>query len=262
MSVTLDFIPETSNPSNWLQIATLLTSIFVPILVASFGYWQYVKSFKNKIYEKRLSTIYAPAYSYLVKQEKVRELLGFSDELWDLNNYPILSLTSTIQKQTINSEGVNVTSSKSNGIVHTDYVLNLINEFILPNAEYAPSNLLNAANAYIVVLEYEKRYQSDFGDNPIFSDILKTLHNKIPSTLTKSNELQKEIKKLVEQNIVDKKALQANFIIYFNATYQKVSIENDLISEITSGYKLCLTKLNLIDSASKKNILKWPNKKH
>lgn len=258
MNILIEFSETTKNNIDWLQVATLLAAIFVPLIVAWIGYKEISKNFQNKVMEKRLSKIYAPAYSYLIKQEKLRELYGFTDALWDLKNVPILSISSSKITITLNSETSKTDTTSSIGIIHTDHLVSLINNYILPNCEFASPNLLNIVNSYLIVLEYEKKYQKQFENNPIVLDAIKTISEEIPNSITKANDLTKEIEKLVARNLISPNFLSPNFIIYYNATTQKVRLENGLIIEIIEGYQDCLTSLSLMNKKDKKSMLTWP----
>ncbi|WP_337527382.1 hypothetical protein [Zhenhengia sp.] len=254
MEIIIEFLGEPQKQSSLLPILTFLASIVVPVSVGLMGFGQINKQFKNNVYEKRLGTIYAKAYSLIVKQEKLRELLGFDKKMWNVTDFPILSISSVKKDLTKN------VSTSTPGTVHTDHILVLIEQDILPNSEFARPKLLNLVNEYLIVLEYEKKMEHKYPNKQKLLETIKLIHSSIDPSITRAIDIQNVINKMYEAGEIDLPYTDPAFTILYNATTQKVRIENELILEIIDGYKECINNLNLEKQSDKNTFLQWPKK--
>lgn len=118
------FIQATKQPSGvdifisyWIPIIQLLI-VFIGAIAGLYKYY----STKNKeINEKMLSEVYAPLYQYFVKQELYCFINGFKR---NIDEAPIIELTSKKTKQTFSLGGENSGNVKSETTTQTVLGLN------------------------------------------------------------------------------------------------------------------------------------------
>ena len=152
------FVQATKQPSGvdifinyWIPIIQLLI-VFIGAIAGLYKYY----STKNKeINEKMLSEVYAPLYQYFVKQELYCFINGFKR---NIDEAPIIELTSKKTKQTFSLGGENSGNVKSETTTQTVLGLNR-KEFLKVlesiNIGLASKELYTLLNMYKVLIHFE-----------------------------------------------------------------------------------------------------------
>lgn len=156
--VKLYLIEATKQPS----VVELLVTYWIPIVQllivligAIAGLYKYYSTKNKEINEKMLSEVYAPLYQYFVKQELYCFITGFKR---DINEAPIIELTSKKSKQTFSFGGENHGEIKSE--TSTQIVLGLNRQEFLKvlesiNIGLASKELYTLLNMYKVLIHFE-----------------------------------------------------------------------------------------------------------
>ena len=137
--------------SYWIPIIQLLI-VFIGAIAGLYKYY----STKNKeINEKMLSEVYAPLYQYFIKQELYCFITDFKR---NINEEPIIEVTSKKSKQTISLGGENHGKIKSE--TSTKVVLGLNRQEFLKvlesiNIGLASKELYTLLNMYKVLIHFE-----------------------------------------------------------------------------------------------------------
>ena len=150
------------------------------IIGVIFSYWTYKKTKNQEIYAKLLGEVYAPLYSYLVKQEVVRKMLGVEG---DYHETPILDYISKITKTTYLASG-NLTKITEEAVLGLDRK-EWISAIDSINAGLAPQRLYTLLNTYKVLVYHEEKHREE-----------KNLDIYLDATILKvhvENMLRKEI---------------------------------------------------------------------
>lgn len=152
------FIQATKQPSGadifisyWIPIIQLL----VVFMGAVAGLYKYYSTKNKEINEKMLSEVYAPLYQYFVKQELYCFINGFKR---NINEAPIIEITSKKTKQTFPLGGENSGKVKSETTTQTVLGLNR-KEFLKVlesiNIGLASKELYTLLNMYKVLIHFE-----------------------------------------------------------------------------------------------------------
>lgn len=85
-------------------MATIISVIAILISAAGLwiGYWQFQKQLNRSMYEKRLSEVYAPLMSYLIKQEEFRKELMRDNKSADFENHSFINISNQKIKEVSN----------------------------------------------------------------------------------------------------------------------------------------------------------------
>ncbi|WP_461614359.1 hypothetical protein [Clostridium sp. Marseille-QA1073] len=139
-------------------IKTILSSgAFVAAIVAGFKYY-YEKN--REMYIRRLDKVYAPLYSYIVKQETTRYLIKDSvgDKEADFENKPILTWERKIKKYNENLFTGEIANKQeeSSYILDRKYFIKICND--VDKGLMSPK-LLNLINAYEILVYLEENLE-------------------------------------------------------------------------------------------------------
>jgi len=137
--------------SHWIPIAQIL----IVLIGAIAGLYKYYSTKNKEINEKMLSEVYAPLYQYFIKQELYCFINDFKR---DINEAPIIELTSKKSKQTFSFGGENHGKIKSE--TTTQVVLGLNRQEFLKvlesiNIGLASKELYTLLNMYKVLIHFE-----------------------------------------------------------------------------------------------------------
>ncbi|GGH17218.1 hypothetical protein GCM10008013_12410 [Paenibacillus segetis] len=227
MIIVFDVITESEKvvqSQNWVWSWDLvIKAIGLVAIVATFitslvGASKYFFEKNRDVHLRRLNEVYAPLYTYLVKQESFRKIMMPDAKIKD---FPIITLINVKSTQRLNikaGEPITFTNSESEEVLSILDRNNFIKLFDKTNKGLARPKLLLLLNQY---------------------EMLIYLEESLPHEKDRDSDGRR-----------DDGYFEDDDPKWILATKEKVEVENEIFNEIISGYLETLTKLEIDKKSS------------